>query len=81
MRTTNEEREYYRLLREYSELRDYFLDENMGEVFYDAMLYDIEGYNSVGEDEILSFLPELKKQVNGFKLIKRGLEKIDYTFS
>lgn len=67
------------LLKKYMELRDditYHTDE-----FHDAMSWDIEGYL----EELLegSWVDEkiLKKQVNAFESILKGLESLEYVYS
>ncbi|MHA2218075.1 MAG: hypothetical protein ACXACY_19240 [Candidatus Hodarchaeales archaeon] len=69
---------YTKLLKEYSKLKDEILEHT--NEFYDAMLYDIEGFNSISEDEILIFTDDLENQVKAFKSILKGLKKISYTF-
>jgi len=70
---------YSRLLTEYINLKDeilYFTEEH-----HDSMAFDIDGFNTVGEDDKLSFLPELEQQVKAFRLILKGSKKIAYTFA
>ena len=72
-------RKFERLLNEYSELKDELLGTQI-EVLFDECLYDISGFNSIDEDDIISFLPELEKQVKSLRLLLKGIESFETTF-
>ena len=71
-----------KLLEEYFDLKDMLLDYT--DEFYDAMLYDIEGYYEKvyfsDEEDREYYAKVLTKQVNAFKSILEGYKQIDYTF-
>jgi hypothetical protein len=45
-----------------------------------VMLFDIEGYSSVDEEDYVYYIKDLKNQVNTFELLKECLQKINYIF-
>ncbi len=71
-----------KLLEEYFDLKDMLLDYT--DEFYDAMLYDIEGYYEKvyfsDEEDREYYAKVLTKQVSAFKSILEGYKQIDYTF-
>jgi hypothetical protein len=73
-------KKFERLLNEYSELKDKLIGTEL-EVLFDQCFYDVSGFNMVDEDEIISFLPELEKQVKSMRLLVKGIEMFDVTFA
>lgn len=73
-----------KLLKEYSSLKNQVLDTNLHHL-YDAMLYDIKGFNEelyVPEgkegDEVL--LNDLKNQVKAVRELVKAEKKVSFTF-
>ena len=77
------EEEYYKLLKEYRELKDRSLNyKQLKDWVYDAMYYDINGFEIEieTEKEMLEEIKDLKKQVKAFKAVFDNLDKISFTF-
>ena len=72
------EKRYLNLVKKYSKIKDEILE--FTKEYYDGMLYDIEGYLSIHEEDYGDYIEDLEKQVNAFKLLKKSLEKINYIF-
>jgi len=67
------------LLTQYSAIKDELMDYTMD--FYDAMLYDIQGYwEQIEENEEDIDKEQLIKQVRGFEAILEGLKAIKYIY-
>lgn len=73
-------KKFEKLLSEYSELADETLGTLIEDLF-DPCAYDIDGFNSIGKDEVLSLLPELENQVKAMRLIIRGYKQFETTFA
>jgi hypothetical protein len=72
------EAKFEKLLREYSRLQDEMMEYTMD--YFDSMSYDISGYRSDYFDDNFDEIESLRRQVNGFKLILKGLKMVDYTY-
>ena len=78
------EKKFEKLIREYIKLKDKLLDnKHLKGWVYDAMLYDIEGFEMEFydlEEHQQKYLNILEDQVKAFRLISKGLSKVSYTF-
>jgi predicted acetyltransferase len=72
------EKRYLDLVKKYSKIKDEILE--FTKEYYDGMLYDIEGYLSIDEEDYGDYLQDLENQVNACKLLKKSLQKINYIF-
>lgn len=72
------EAKFEKLLREYSRLQDEMMEHTMD--YFDAMSYDISGYRNDYFDNNFDEIESLRRQVNGFKLILKGLNMVHYTY-
>lgn len=72
------ETKYLKLLREYVELKDKIMD--IDDRFYDAMYYDIRGYDEEFYREDYDLLPELERQVKACRSLLKGLKGLNYIF-
>lgn len=72
------EKRFTNLLKEYSKIKDEILD--FTDKYYDNMMYDIEGYQALDEEDFIFHMESLREQVEAFKLIRRGLKEINYIF-
>jgi hypothetical protein len=72
------EKRFTNLIKEYSKIKDEILE--ITDEYYDNMMYDIEGYRGVDDDDFILHIESLRKQVGAFKLIRNGLKEINYIF-
>lgn len=71
-------KEYKKLISEYQSIMDDLLDYTAN--FYDNMLYDIEGYIAMYNDEDYDDIESLRNQVKAFRLILNGMKNVNYVF-
>lgn len=71
-------KEYKKLISEYQSIMDDLLDYTAN--FYDNMLYDIEGYIAMYNDEDYGDIESLRNQVKAFRLILNGMKNVNYVF-
>lgn len=71
-------KEYKKLISEYQSIKDDLLDYT--EDFYDNMLYDIEGYIAMYNEEYYDDIESLRNQVKAFRLILNGMKNVNYVF-
>ena len=64
-----------KLLRRYDEIKDELMDYT--DDFHDDMMYDIQGYCSLLDDEDKA---DLAKQVEAFENILKGYKALKYKF-
>jgi len=72
------EKRYLDLVKKYSKIKDEVLE--FTKEYYDYMLYDIEGYLSIDEEDYGDYIQDLENQVDAIKLLKKSLQKINYIF-
>jgi hypothetical protein len=72
------EKRFTDLIKEYSKIKDEILE--ITDKYYDNMMYDIEGYQALDEEDFIFHMKSLRKQVEAFKLIRNGLKEINYIF-